>query len=67
MYYFLLYEKAVPKFYSLQTIFSDFLPLSFLSQYFNELPLFLKRIAKVGTFFEFPNFSAKIFKKSAIF
>ena len=32
---FLLYEKVVPNF--LQTIFSDFLPLSFLSQYFNEL------------------------------
>ena len=59
---FLLYEKVVPNF--LQTIFSDFLPLSFLSQYFNELPLFLKRVAKVRTFFEVPNFSAKIFKKS---
>ncbi len=59
---FLLYEKVVPNF--LQTIFSDFLPLSFLSQYFNELPLFLKRVAKVRTFFEVPNFSAKFFKKN---
>jgi hypothetical protein len=31
------------------------------------LPLFLKRVAKVRTFFEVPNFSAKIFKKKSIF
>ena len=62
---FLLYEKVVPNFFRFYRLsISDFLPLSFLSQYFNELPLFLKRVAKVRTFFEVPNFSVKIFKKS---
>ena len=60
----LLYEKVVPNF--LQTIFSDlFLPLSFLSQYFNELAVVSQTGCKGKDFFWTSKFFCKIFQKKS--